>query len=220
MKTYTELPVNFRIEAYRYAKDRGYRGKQITEGLRFDIVKVGANICVKGIETIDPSLIVAFAPVQKPRPEMNRPEGVTVFHTETDSGRKNSKRPKQTNDCTVRAMAAAFDLDYDYTYDMLAQAGRKCSRGFFLGAWLMKNASNGMLLDRKVEKLSFPAVKGESRMNVEKFVKEFATGTYIIRVAKHVACVKDGKILDWMTVEGSGDRCVYLAYKITNPQTK
>lgn len=240
MKVYSELPINFRIEAYRYAKEQGYKGKQITQGLKFDVVKVGPNICVKSIEPL-PEL-VEFAP-KKPvsaKPPMKRPDGVTVNHDpenlisiayvrgtpveggtkyNTDGwykgGRLTSKRPKQNNDCTVRAFACAFDLDYDYVYDMFAAAGRKCSNGFHLGPWMERNAVDGYILDRRIAKISFPAERGVPRMNLETFVKRFDLGTYIVRVAKHVACIRDGVILDWMTVGGHGYKCVYLAYKIT-----
>src|SRR5882757_6395218 len=50
----------------------------------------------------------------------------------TDSGRSQSRRPKQTNDCTVRAYALAFGIPYDSAYDQLAGAGRKCAKGFNL----------------------------------------------------------------------------------------
>lgn len=214
MKTYSELPVNQRIAAYSFAKGMGYRGKQITVGLRFDVEVTGNGILVKSAEPIYPNSIPAPKP-PAPKPSIKRPEGVTVFHTTDDSGRSNSKRPKQSNDCSVRAMAAAFDLDYDYTYDMLAAAGRKCAQGFGIMKWITKNSVDGVLLDRRVEYMHFPAVKGETRMNVEKFVREHQTGSYIIRVSKHVACVKDGRILDWMTVEDEGLRCVYTAFKIS-----
>ncbi len=54
----------------------------------------------------------------------------------TDGGRASSSRPRQRNDCTVRALAIAGGLSYDDAYDLLKEAGRKCSRGFQFSAWL------------------------------------------------------------------------------------
>lgn len=47
----------------------------------------------------------------------------------TDAGRSQSKRPRQSNDCTVRALALALDCPYDQAYDTLKTAGRIASRG-------------------------------------------------------------------------------------------
>jgi hypothetical protein len=46
-----------------------------------------------------------------------------------DGGRQHSKRPRQQNGCTVRAIAIACDFYYDSAYDLLKANGRKCSRG-------------------------------------------------------------------------------------------
>jgi hypothetical protein len=47
-----------------------------------------------------------------------------------DGDRQRSKRPRQRNDCTVRAIAIACALSYDSAYDLLLKADvRKCSRG-------------------------------------------------------------------------------------------
>ena len=61
-------------------------------------------------------------------------------------------------------------------------------------------------------KLSFPAVKGEPRMNGKRFCKTFPTkGRYILRVAGHLSCCIDGVIYDtW----DCSEKCVYNAYKV------
>ncbi len=123
----------------------------------------------------------------------------------SDAGRSQSKRPKQSNDCAVRALALARNLPYDEAYDLLAEAGRKCSRGFHLQKWLPEQPW--------VKKLSFQAVKGQRRMNPARFCAEFKTGTFICRVAKHVFVVKDGVVFD--TYEERPDRCIYTAFEIT-----
>jgi len=127
-----------------------------------------------------------------------------IYH---DGSRSNSKRKKQSNDCTVRAVAIAFDLGYDIAYDLLHDAGRKCSRGFDFVAWINHHPL--------AEKISFPAIKGKRRMNPATFCKQFDTGVFICRVAKHVFTVKNGIVFD--TFRNRADRCIYTAWKIHQP---
>lgn len=132
-------------------------------------------------------------------------EGDTTYlWVKTDGGRASSKRPKQTNDCTVRALALARGIPYDEAYNLLAKAGRPCSAGFRIQEWL----------DTKpwAHKLSFPAVAGERRMNPASFVTQFPKGIYICRVAKHVFTVRDGVVFD--ALANRIDRCIYTAWRI------
>jgi hypothetical protein len=124
----------------------------------------------------------------------------------TDAGRAASDRPRQKNDCTVRALALARGIPYDEAYDILKAAGRKCSRGFAFPDWLNSQAW--------AVKMPFPAVKGRRRMNPATFTKAYPTGVFICRVAKHVFAVIDGVVLD--TAENSPDRCIYTAWRIDN----
>ena len=41
-----------------------------------------------------------------------------------DGGRSQSKRPKQKNDCTVRALAVSAQMSYDDAYTILKKYGR------------------------------------------------------------------------------------------------
>ena len=123
----------------------------------------------------------------------------------TDAGRSNSARPKQKNDCTVRALALVRGFTYDEAYDTLANAGRKCSNGFHIGTWLERQPS--------VTKISFPAIKGQTRMNPVKFAEQFPKGRFICRTAKHVYAVIDGVALD--TARSKPNRCIYNAWRIS-----
>lgn len=138
-----------------------------------------------------------------------RADGVECFtypFRYDDAGRSTSKRPKQKNDCTVRALALARNLPYDEAYDLIAAAGRKCSRGFRLSDWLIKQPW--------ATKMPFQATRGQRRMNPSSFTKQFTTGTYICKVAKHVFVVKDGVVHD--TFESTPLRCIYTAWKIAD----
>ena len=59
---------------------------------------------------------------------------------------------------------------------------------------------------------SFPAVKGQARMNGYLFCEMFPKGSYILRMAKHLSCCVDGVIYDTWDCR---DKCIYAAYKIS-----
>ncbi len=122
----------------------------------------------------------------------------------SDGGRSESRRPKQKNDCTVRAVAVALNEPYDTVYEWFKGEGRKCSKGFHIKDWLAK--------DGRFEKIPFPAIKGQKRMNPSKFCGEFKRGKYICRTAKHVFAVIDGVVHD--TWEQRPDRCIYTAWEV------
>ncbi len=132
------------------------------------------------------------------------PEKLPYPYHPTDAGRAASRRPRQRDDCTVRALALARGLSYDIAYDMLTEAGRKCARRFDMATWL--NSQDW------AHKISFPAIKGERRMNPATFCTRFQRGIYICRVAKHVFTIIDGVLHDNFPVRP--DRCIYTAWEV------
>jgi hypothetical protein len=137
--------------------------------------------------------------------EWTWPRHLAVYFRHNDGGRSCSKRPKQKSDCTVCAVAIAFGMPYDCAYDLLRDAGRKCSRGFAFHDWARRHPN-------LLEWISFPAVKGQTRMNPAKFCNQFRSGAWICRSAKHVFAVIDGVIQD--TSAPSPGRCIYGAYHV------
>lgn len=61
------------------------------------------------------------------------------------------------------------------------------------------------------KKLSFPAEKGKSRMNGQRFAEQHPTGVYILNMAKHWSCCKDGVIYDTWDCK---EKCVYTAFEV------
>lgn len=127
---------------------------------------------------------------------------------QSDAGRSKSKRSKQKNDCTVRAVVETVGLPYDEVYDILAEAGRKCGRGFDFKTWAPTVEINGYVF----KWISFPAVKGQRRMNPVDFCMRYRTGKYIARTAGHVMAVVDGAIRD--TSPPYDERCIYGAFEV------
>lgn len=126
----------------------------------------------------------------------------------SDGGRSNSKRPKQQNDCTVRAVALAFEVPYDRAYDMLKSAGRKSHQGFYFNEWAEETVVNG----RRLKWRPFQAVKGQKRMNPVRFSQEFAKGRWIVRTAGHVFAFIDGVGYD--DTKERDSRCIYGAWEV------
>ncbi len=139
-------------------------------------------------------------------PSMTPPNwGLEYSWIKTDAGKSGSLRPRQKNDCTVRALAIARLLPYDTAYNTLAEAGRKCGKGFKFSEWINTQ--------EWARKISFPALKGQRRMNPATFTESFPKGIFICKVAKHVFAVKDGIVYD--DFENAPDRCIYTAWEIT-----
>lgn len=145
-----------------------------------------------------------------------------------DGGRSLSRRPKQDNDCTVRAIAVVTTPDawqglatgghYDAVYDLLARDGRKSWRGFNIDRWIYGQIDPAIgepeyIFGWTAERLSFPAVKGQPRMNPPTFSERFPVGRFIVSTAGHVHAVIDGVHQD--TDAAYPRRCIYTAWRFT-----
>lgn len=97
----------------------------------------------------------------------------------SDAGRKEAF-PSESNDCTVRAYAIAFDIPYYQAHKELADFGRKNGRGIVLHRFLENKG------------ITVTVHKG----TVKRFIKEHSEGVYIVRIRHHVFAVKEGKIFD------------------------
>ncbi len=126
-----------------------------------------------------------------------------------DGGRSQSQRPRQKNDCTVRALAIVTGWTYDQAYDLLKKADRRSHRGFRLGPWLQSKGYK--LSEWEIAPLALPAVKGERRMNPVTFIKQNPYGRWIVKTAGHVFAIVDGVAHD-LHPESDG-RCIYKAWR-------
>lgn len=114
---------------------------------------------------------------------------------------------KRVRDCVKRAICLAEGRDYRDVKNELNRLKRE------IGAEKFNSNNNWKTyMDRKgYNKISFPAVAGESRMNGHKFAETHPTGSYILRMAGHLSSCVDGVILDTWDCR---DKCVYNAYKV------
>ena len=106
-----------------------------------------------------------------------------------DAGRTNAGFCKETNDCTVRATAEAFQVDYATAHAACKQAGRKDRKGLAYSpavekgkfAHLGKTVENPIFAHKRLS-----TILGWLNPRVN----------YIVRVKQHVFAVRGGKIQD------------------------
>ena len=126
----------------------------------------------------------------------------------------------EKNDCVVRAVANACDVNYDQAHKYVAETfDRKKGKGTQLFSTLLKT-NKEMVFDevgqldlftqgikRTVKhlgdmpkhggKLSNPKYKHKKvAYTVKEFAQRFNKGNYILEVAKHALAVKDGVVVD------------------------
>lgn len=115
---------------------------------------------------------------------------------------------KLTGDCVKRAISKAANMDYMEVSRELNRYKKVTGAKSFNSDYNPHKYVENVL---KGEKLSFPAVKGQKRMNGERFCEAFPKGSYILNMAGHWSCCVDGIIYDtW----DCSEKCVYTAYKI------
>ena len=115
----------------------------------------------------------------------------------SDSALAKSER----NDCVVRAIASAYDIEYNKAHqwvsDKFKRQFRKGTFGLPIG--MDKMSTNNTRFNYKKTKTIDPKYlttnNGKSKMTVGTFVKEYDKGTYIIRVARHAFTIKDGSVI-------------------------
>lgn len=119
---------------------------------------------------------------------------------------KNNKHKRCTTaDCAIRAVCACFNIDWFKAFDMLTESARKVCD--------ILNSCSAMddAMERSgFEKVSIKADKGIKRPTIASFAQEHPNGCYILHVANHFCCVKNGMYYDaW----DCGECSVYSYYQ-------
>ena len=121
-----------------------------------------------------------------------------------DGGRRFSRRPKQKEDCTVRALVIATGADYDHAYDELKSRGRDSHRRFPFSI-ITKEVVFGHVF-------VWQAFEDGYLLTAAEFCERYSAGTFILQMKGHVMCVKDGVAYDTYKVED--DRLIKGAWRI------
>lgn len=104
-------------------------------------------------------------------------------------------------DCAVRCACKAENVDWLTAFDMLCLIARRIQS--------MPNSKacyEVLLKERGYIYHKISNAKGSKRPTVDSFAKEHGTGTFVLVVANHYVCCKDGNFYDtW----DSGKKCLY-----------
>ena len=104
-------------------------------------------------------------------------------------------------DCVVRAIASAFNLEYDKAHKWVAdkfnRKPKKGTYGFPVGMNSMSTNKTRMnrKLTKTIDSKDLTTNNGKSKMTVGTFVKLYDKGTYILRVTGHAFTIKDGSVI-------------------------
>lgn len=136
----------------------------------------------------------------------------------------------ETNDCFVRALAAATNMNYDTVHTFVKDNfGRKKGEGtknIFIKTQMMKYEEDGMQVgdnEFKVTVLPTRRITNQYKLHgevidrkktVKSFIKDNPIGTFIVGVAKHAFTVKDGVLIDNVGEEFRPTRKVDGAYEV------
>jgi len=115
----------------------------------------------------------------------------------SDSALAKSER----NDCVVRAIASAYDIEYNKAHqwvsDKFKRQFRKGTFGLPIGMDRMStdNTRFNYKRTKTIDSKYLTTNNGKSKMTVGTFAKEYNRGTYIIRVSGHAFTIKDGSVI-------------------------
>ena len=130
----------------------------------------------------------------------------------------------EKNDCSVRALANAFNVTYDVAHLFAAtELERKARKGLksmfqkldLLGEVTFELFSNTLFpetrtykLDGKLKPRNPDYTHKPVQFTVKTFCAKFNKGTYILIVNKHALCIKDGIVIDNPNYKFTGYRRV------------
>jgi hypothetical protein len=133
-----------------------------------------------------------------------------------------SKKYREHNDCTVKALATLFGCTYGVAHRALAKHGRKRGQGC---TWTVierakrdLSARFGVTVSTAGEPHMLPTYAarfGVRVVTINQFMKEHPRGVYMLSVRGHVATLRDGVLYDW-TADTAKRRKVTGYLKVEN----
>lgn len=113
----------------------------------------------------------------------------------TDGGRSTSSHPKETRDCTVRALAVLKNIPYDEAHDIMRSLGRKDRKASGRCGSYWKQCAPKIANSRKMSRSG----------TIAKFALNNPTGRFLVGVNRgaHVTSIIDGVCYDSFKVSPS-----------------
>lgn len=137
---------------------------------------------------------------------------------------------RETNDCVVRAFASAANIAYEVSHkfceEVFKRESKKGVKTYFMAAQLLRAEEDGLKIGNK--EYSVKVLGRSDTMNkyklhgeiifrqktLKSFIQSHMKGTYIVCVANHAICIKDGELIDWNNLSFKPTRKVLKAYKL------
>lgn len=146
----------------------------------------GSNFDASREEALMVSRRVAFAvQVNHPTSRIYRVKMRDLAPQVQNDGGKSAAGIKDKNNCTVRALAIAANLPYEFADKIATEAGRKRNKGMQTGDLMSLAATKGVASNRNT-----------CAMTLKRFLQMYPTGRYVCRKAKHAFAVIDGVVHD------------------------
>ena len=115
----------------------------------------------------------------------------------------------ESNDCVVRAIASAADMDYDSAHQFVKETfcrknGKGTSGFHYTMNMMTKNGNkiNGKSVEKITEEhntmLYYVVVKGVKKLRnttTGSFIKKYSKGTYVVTVKGHAFSIKEGVVI-------------------------
>ena len=133
----------------------------------------------------------------------------------SDGGRSKYFKAKDVKDCVVRAICNATDKDYKEVYDAINSMSKSEHTGRRKRG--VSNARNGVYKStykKYIENVlgwKWISCSGIGKGIIKKLNEDDMPqkGTYIVKVSKHLTCLKDGQLYDTYDCSREGTRAVY-----------
>lgn len=137
---------------------------------------------------------------------------------------------KETNDCVVRAFASAANVAYEVSHrfckEVFSRESKKGVNTYLMTAQLLRAEEDGLKIGNKEysvkvlgrdDTMNRYNLKGEivyRKKTLKSFIESHTKGTYVVCVANHAICIKDGELFDWNSLTFKPTRKVLKAYRL------
>jgi len=113
-----------------------------------------------------------------------------------------TKYYRETNCCTVVAVAAAARVGFGKAYHAMKREGRRDKRGAYFTQY--KRALAGLGYDVVPVDINMGKTLATAKKRAPK------QGTFLVNTRGHVTCIRDGEMVDWAADNNSRKRILFI----------
>lgn len=116
---------------------------------------------------------------------------------------------KETNCCTVVAVAVAANIGFGKAYHAMKREGRKDRRGAYFAQYEAALNKLGYSLERRYSRNMGKTLSTAKRLAPKE-------GTFLLQTRGHVTCIRNGEMVDWAADNNSRKRIISTYQVIKN----